>query len=144
MIAGTIIGYIVNTRPVVIDFFFATEHGISVHNLFYFAIFYGIVLLILLPALISGKRAFCHYICWMAPFMIIGMKIRKALRLPGVYILHSNEKCISCKRCATACPMSLGLDEITTNGAITNAECIHCGSCVDICPKKSLSYKMGK
>ena len=141
MIAGTVFGHIVNTQPVEIDFLFGTEHGISVHNPFYYIIYYGIVLLILLPDLISGKRAFCHYICWMAPFMITGEKIRKVLRMPGLHISHSNEKCNSCQRCVKACPMSLGADEILTNGAITNSECINCGSCVDICPQKSLSYK---
>jgi polyferredoxin len=144
MIVGTAFGHIVNTRPVEIDFFFATENGISVHNNFYFMIYYCIVLLILLPALISGKRAFCHYICWMAPFMIFGRKIRTALRLPGVYISHSNESCNSCKRCEMVCPMSLKLEEIATDGAIADPECIQCGSCVDSCTKKSLSYKVGK
>jgi polyferredoxin len=144
LIAGTVFGHIVNTQPVKIDFLFATEYGISVHNLLYYMIYYGIVLLILLPALLSGKRAFCHYICWMAPFMITGVRIRKALRLPGLYISHSNENCISCKLCVKACPMSLSEEEIITNGAITNTECIQCAGCIDICPKKSLSYKMGK
>ena len=141
LIAGTVTGHIMNTQPVEIDFFFATEYGISVHNPFYYMIYYGIILLILLPALISGKRAFCHYICWMAPFMVTGEKIRIALKLPGLHISHSKENCNSCQLCVKACPMSLDADEILTDGAITNTECINCGTCVDICPKKSLSYK---
>jgi len=144
MIAGTVIAHILNTKPVTIDFFFATENGISVHNMFYYMIYYVIILLILLPALISGKRAFCHYICWMAPFMVTGIKIRRALRLPGVFVSHSSENCNSCKRCSMVCPMSLDMEEITTNGAVTNSECIQCGNCIDNCPKKSLSYSLKK
>ena len=144
MIAATVIVHVLNGQPVEVDFFYLTMYGVSVSSIDYYVVYYGIILLILLPAFIAGKRAFCHYICWMAPLMITGRKIGRLFGLPGIYILYSKEKCTMCKRCASVCPMSLGLDEITINGAITRPECIQCGSCVDSCPQKSLSYKMGR
>ena len=33
-------------------------------------------------AVLAGRRAGCHTICWMAPFMIIGRKIRNLAAWP--------------------------------------------------------------
>jgi len=64
-----------------IDFFYDTSYGLSIGDVSSL-IAYLIVLLILivLPAYIFGRRSFCHHICWMAPFMIIGRK--KMMKLP--------------------------------------------------------------
>jgi polyferredoxin len=125
-----------------IDFFYETNHGISVSDISAFIIYYGIILLILLPSFLAGKRAFCHYFCWMAPFMVLGTKIRKLLHLPGLHITAESPKCISCNQCNKACPMSIDVMKTIPSGKIDQAECIQCGACVDICPKKVLAYKM--
>jgi polyferredoxin len=53
-----------------IHFFYQTTHGLSIGDV-YGLITYFIVLLVLivLPAFIVGKRSFCHHLCWMAPFV---------------------------------------------------------------------------
>lgn len=69
-----------------IVFLFETENGISVSTIQSYVIYYGIVCLIFIPSVLCGKRIFCHYFCWMAPFMVLGMKFRKFLHLPGIHI----------------------------------------------------------
>jgi polyferredoxin len=56
-----------------IDFFYQTTHGLSIGNVQgLIAYFIVLIILIVLPAFVIGKRSFCHHICWMAPLMIIG------------------------------------------------------------------------
>ncbi len=126
-----------------VDFLFETEHGISVCSIQSYIIYYGIVCLIIIPSVISGKRAFCHYFCWMAPFMVLGTKLRKLLHLPGIHIKISNkDNCVSCGKCNKVCPMGIDVMSKTKCGVIGNSECIQCGACVDNCPKNVLSYGM--
>jgi polyferredoxin len=126
-----------------INFFYQTEYGISVADPQAYIIYYGIVLLIALPALIGGKRAFCHYFCWMAPFMVIGRGVRRLLRLPSITIaVVDGGNCVSCKKCGGACPMSIDVPALIGRGKIDDAECIQCGACADICPKKVLARKI--
>ena len=117
-----------------------TDHGISIAEIYDYVIYYGVILLILIPAVIFGKRTFCHYFCWMAPFMVTGTKIRKLLHLPGIHIVSEKEKCISCKKCNQKCPMGLNVVELVRNDCDFGTECIQCGACADNCPKKALSY----
>ena len=84
----------------------------------------------------AGKRASCHTICWMAPFMIFGRKIRNAANLPSLQLTSNTEKCINCKVCAKKCPMSLEVNTMVQTGDMENSECILCGSCVDIAQKE--------
>ncbi len=126
-----------------IDFFFETENGISVSTVQSYIIYYGIVCLIFIPSILFGKRAFCHYFCWMAPFMALGTKLRKFLRLPGVHIQATEEnKCVSCGKCKKACPMGIDVAAEMKNGVIHHPECIQCGACVDNCPRNALAYGM--
>ena len=123
-----------------IDFFYMTDHGISVTEIYNYVIYYGVIVLILIPAVFFGKRVFCHYFCWMAPFMIIGTKIRHFLHFPGIRIMSEKEKCISCKKCNQKCPMQINVAEFVQDNRDFGAECIQCGACVDNCPQKALSY----
>lgn len=124
-----------------VDFFFETENGISVSSVQSYTIYYGIVCLILIPAVLFGKRAFCHYLCWMAPFMILGIKLRRALHLPGIHIKAAEKgNCVSCGKCSKVCPMGIDVVSEIKHERITDRECIQCGACIDHCPKGVLVF----
>lgn len=97
-------------------------------------------------SLAAGRRAACHTICWMAPFMIIGRQIRNLARWPSLRLKADPAKCTNCKRCTAGCPMSLDVNGMVQRGAMECSECIVCGSCVDICPKEAIhySFSLGK
>lgn len=135
--------YFSGGKIVAVDFFFETENGISVSDIQSYIIYYGIIFLIFIPAILFGKRVFCHYFCWMAPFMILGTKLRKVLHLPGIHIkISDRDECISCGRCSKVCPMGIDVISETRNKIIGNPECIQCGACIDNCPKNVLTYGM--
>ena len=141
MIAVTVT-FILGKNDVTIDPFYMTDHGISVSGIYNYVIYYGVIMLLVLPALIHGKRAACHYICWMAPFMVIGSSLGRILHLPQIHIEADKDACVKCGQCNGACPMGLNVRSMVSEG--TNAkcsECIQCGACVDVCPKKALKYK---
>jgi polyferredoxin len=123
-----------------VDFFFHTTNGVSLTTPFTYSIYYGIVLLITILALTLGRRAFCHYVCWMAPFMVIGTKIATRLKIPVLHIEADNTKCNGCKKCSEKCPMSLDVKSMVETEKMTNSECVLCGECVDICHKKAIKY----
>ena len=104
-----------------------------------------IVFLFLIPAIVHGKRASCHYICWMAPFMIFGYKLGRVLHLPQLKIKTQKDNCIECGKCSKVCKMSIDVKSFVLSyktNDIRTAECILCGECVSSCPKNVLSYKI--
>jgi ferredoxin-type protein NapH len=100
----------------------------------------GILLLFLVPALAVGRRAACHTICWMAPFMILGRKARNLLGWPALRLSVSDEPCRRCGSCSHACPMSIEVQDLVRRRAMECADCILCGSCVDACKSKLISF----
>ena len=124
-----------------IDFFYMTTYGISVGNI-QSVISYFIVLLVLivLPSFSIGKRSFCHHLCWMAPFMIIGRKVRNFFNWPSLQLQANPEACKHCHTCADNCPMSLPVEDMVQEGNMENVECILCGTCVDGCKQDVLKY----
>jgi polyferredoxin len=124
-----------------VDIFFHTSNGFSLYPSTYI-IYYGVMLIFVLMSLLGGKRAMCHYLCWMAPFMVIGTKLSNLLHLPRLRLRAEKENCIGCKRCTKACPMSLSVQEMAQKGDMKNSECILCGECVDTCPKKVIHYAL--
>ncbi len=142
-IAAVIITFILGKNDITIDPFYMTDHGISVSQIYDYVIYYGVLLLLVLPALIHGKRAACHYICWMAPFMIIGSMVGRFLHLPQLHIEAKKEDCVSCGKCSKVCPMGLDVKQMVAEGRNRSCpECIQCGACVDVCPKKAVEYRM--
>jgi len=125
-----------------IDFLYQTTSGISVANTLSYIVYYAVLLLIVVLSLTTGKRGFCHYACWMAPFMIIGTKIKDLLKIPSLHLTADPAKCIDCKQCTRKCPMSLEVDTMVKKGCMRNTECILCGECVDVCPKSAIKYRV--
>jgi polyferredoxin len=124
-----------------IDFFAGTvDNWIFLFAPYRYMIYLGVILLITILHLLVGKRAFCHSVCWMAPFMVIGMKVSYLLKLPRLRLKSNQDSCIGCKQCSKKCPMSLDVKRMVEMANMKNNECILCGECIDICPKKSISY----
>lgn len=134
--------FIFRKQKLTVDFFYATEHGISIANIYGYVIYYGIILLIFVPCIIFGKRIFCHYFCWMAPFMVIGSKIGNLLHIKRLRLSADKNVCVNCHMCDKCCPMSLNVVEKVQMENMDDNECILCGACVDNCPKKAITYKI--
>ncbi|MBC7234823.1 MAG: 4Fe-4S binding protein [Chloroflexi bacterium] len=104
-------------------------------------IYYIVVLLFLGLSVAIGRRAGCHYLCWMAPFMILGRKLRNLTRWPALHLVAMPERCTQCGRCVATCPMSLPVSDLVQRGDMEHDECILCGNCVDTCPHDSIRYR---
>ncbi len=105
-----------------------------------YVIYYAVIALVLILALTVGKRSFCHHVCWMAPFMIIGRWLSNFLRIPSLRMKANKDACIECHRCDKDCPMSLPVEEMVLRGKFEHRECILCGTCADVCPKGVIVY----
>ena len=127
-----------------VDPFYQTYYGISITGLESAVMFLAIAGLIAGIALVAGRRAACHTICWMAPFMIIGRKIRNSANWPALQLEADRNKCVNCMAYTKNCAMSLDVNEMVQKQEMENTECILCGNCVDICPKKAIKYSFGK
>ena len=126
-----------------IEPFYQTYHGISVSNMYSAVTFLMVGGAIAATAALAGKRSFCHYFCWIAPFMVTGRKISNALGTPSLGLKADKSKCTSCMACTKNCPMSLEANQMVQKGDMENAECILCGTCADGCPKGAIGYKLG-
>lgn len=123
-----------------IDFFYNTDHGISIAKQGAYTIFLVQITFFTVFAILAGKRGFCHYFCPIAVIMIIGRKIRNLIHWPALHLSADMGECTDCKRCSENCPMGLDVNIMVRQGSIENTECILCGSCVDLCPKHAISY----
>jgi ferredoxin-type protein NapH len=100
----------------------------------------GAIALIVPLTAIFGRFASCKYICWQAPFMIIGTKVRDYLKIKGLRLTSDSDKCTSCKVCTLKCPMNLDVMDNVKNGEMGNTECILCGNCIDHCKQKAIYF----
>ena len=125
-------------------FFYQTFYGLSISGPQSIIAFIIVLAIITIPNLVFGRRAMCHFLCWMSPFMIIGQKIGDTLRLPRVRLVSDKSQCINCMTCTKNCPMSLEVNQMVQKGDMTNSECILCGTCVDTCPKQVIRYTFSK
>lgn len=121
-----------------IDVLYHTTNGISVGEPWAYLIYYGVVGLILILALAVGRRSFCHHVCWMAPFMVIGRKLGNLLKFTLLKLKPVKEACNSCMICNKNCPMSLDVNKMVKEGSMENSECILCYTCKDNCPKNAI------
>lgn len=133
--------YFYSGKIIAVDFFFETENGISVSSVQSYVIYYGMICLIFIPSILFGKRIFCHYFCWMAPFMILGTRFRRILHLPGIHIKAVKKgDCVSCGKCSNVCPMGIDVMREIEHERINSQECIQCGACIDNCAKNVLAF----
>ena len=128
-----------------IDFFYQTTYGISIGNLQSFLVYlFVLLILIVLPGFVLGRRSFCHHLCWMAPFMIIGRHLRNTTKWPSLHLSAKSDLCIHCKACTEKCPMSLPVDSMVKDSFMENQECILCGNCADCCTAKVITISFLK
>lgn len=93
-IISIIICFIFRKNEITIDFFYMTDHGISISDIYSYIIYYGVIFLIFIPSVVFGKRVFCHYFCWMAPFMVIGSKIGSLFPIKRTGLSADKSACI--------------------------------------------------
>ena len=124
-----------------LDFFYQTRYGLSVDSvqslITYFVVLF---VLIIIPAFVFGKRSFCHHICWMAPFMIIGRGFRNRFKWVSLRLKTYPENCNHCHTCSDNCPMSLPVEAMVNQNKMETAECILCGTCIDGCEHNAIEY----
>ena len=106
----------------------------------WYVIYFVVVALFLGAALLLGRRAGCHTVCWMAPFMILGRKLRNTVRWPSLRLAADPAACRECGSCTRTCPMSLDVQAMVKRGDMEDGECILCGTCVDGCPNSALRF----
>ena len=132
------------------DLLLDTQNGISVAGdadrpiLFAYIIYYMVIGLFVALSVFVGRRSGCHTICWMAPFMILGRKLRNTLAWPALRLKADPARCTDCLTCNANCPMSLDVNGLVKSGHMEHTECILCGSCVDGCPSKAIVYSFSK
>jgi polyferredoxin len=128
-----------------IDPFYMTDYGVSITSIYGYFIYLPVVALILIPSLIFGRHTFCHSLCWISPWMVLGSKIKEKLNFPSYRLTADTKNCISCRKCSKVCPMSIDVMALVQNEAgMYHNECILCGECVEACPKNALKLSFSK
>jgi polyferredoxin len=103
-----------------------------------------VVLIFVVLAALVGRRAGCHTICWMAPFMMMGRWIRNRFGWPALRLQANAAACSDCMTCTRSCPMSLDVNAMVKQERMEHPECILCGTCVDGCAKAAIRYAFEK
>jgi ferredoxin-type protein NapH len=111
--------------------------------LFAYIIYYTVIGLFVGLAVFAGRRAGCHTICWMAPFMIIGRWMRNRFGWASLRLQADASACRDCKTCTRNCPMSLDVHTMVKREFMENPECILCGTCVDNCDRHAIRFSFG-
>ena len=125
----------------VVDPLFMTHGGLPMLGIAGHVVYYGVMILIVILTFIGGRRQFCHTLCWMAPFMVIGSKVKDFFNYPSLKIQADPSKCVDCGQCNKKCSMGLDVKNLVKEGNIKNSECVLCGECVDACRSHVFSYK---
>lgn len=137
-----ILGFILAGGIQGIDPLYLTETGISVDEPLKYITYYGVIGILFLTTVMIGRRGACHALCWMSPFMVLGMTLGEKLRIPRFKVRAQAQLCVSCHKCDQACPMSIDVNEQVKTGTIDSTDCILCGACVDACAKDVLSTRL--
>lgn len=129
-----------------VDLAYQTQNGISVAGapdrpiVFAYVIYYIVIFLFTGLAVVVGRRAGCHTVCWMAPFMIIGRWVRNRFGWASLRLQADASACTSCRLCTSGCPMSLDVNSMVQRENMEDPECILCGTCVDNCKTGVIRY----
>jgi polyferredoxin len=123
-----------------VDFLYQTRSGVSVTDLPGLIAYVSVVSTFALLALVVGRRAGCHTLCWMAPFMVIGRRVRNVLAWPALRLKTNPAACVQCGTCTRACPMSIDVTRRVRTGRLETQDCILCGNCVDTCEHSAIRY----
>lgn len=123
-----------------VDPLFGIKYGISMGEPQNYIIFYFFLALFMILSIAVGRRSFCHHVCWMAPFMVLGRKARNLFAWPSLKLKAKPAVCRQCHLCDRHCPMSLGVESMVLKGDMENSECILCGSCIDHCNAGAVRY----
>ena len=123
-----------------VNFLHLTDAGVSVDEPVKYITYYLVVFLFIGLAVLAGRRAGCHTMCWMASFMIIGRWIRNRFGWASLRLVADASACADCKKCTSNCPMSLDVNSMVQMEQMENVECILCGTCVDNCSKNAIRY----
>ncbi|PDW03779.1 4Fe-4S binding protein [Candidatus Viridilinea mediisalina] len=126
-----------------IDPFYNLAGGLSINEIAWYPIFLLVNGLALGLAVFAGRRGFCHAICWMAPFMVVGQRLGAALRLPRLRLYTTPSACTGCQVCTRSCPMSLPVHSIVQSERQISDDCILCGNCVDNCKHQAIRFGFG-
>jgi ferredoxin-type protein NapH len=105
-----------------------------------YALFYAMAVGVFVLVLILGRRGMCNYFCPMSVVFMTVTAIKDRLGIPSLHLNADPENCIRCKKCTSACPMSLPVQEMVKEGRMQNPECIVCGNCGDACPKSVIRF----
>jgi polyferredoxin len=139
-LATIVLGFIKAGGINKVDFTYMTQHGISAADPGGYIMYAFITLLFLGGALLFGRRAVCHGICWMAPFMILSSKAKNLLRTPSLHLEAAPDACVNCGLCNRKCTMGLDVANMVLQEKMDSNECILCGECVDVCNKQAIRY----
>ena len=128
-----------------VDLTWMTWHGISVTGLPGLIALVSVTAVVAVLALVVGRRAACHTICWMAPFMIFGAKLRNRFGWPSLRLAADTGACRDCGACSRSCPMSIDVSALVKAGDLRSSDCILCASCADGCPRNviRLTFRSG-
>ncbi|MDO9324232.1 MAG: 4Fe-4S dicluster domain-containing protein [Methanoregula sp.] len=130
----------IGAGSLVVNPLFQMGNGIPPWSLGAYLIFYAIILVVFAIAIVLGRRGMCNYFCPMSVVFMAITKLKDTIRFPSFHLEAQPDNCIHCKKCTTACPMSLNVEEMVQAKKMQNPECILCGSCVDTCPKNVIRF----
>lgn len=114
--------------------------GLAINEPSWYIIFLAVNGLTLGLAIVAGRRGFCHSVCWMAPFMIVGRRLGNLLRLPALRLRVEPASCTGCHICTRSCPMSLDVEQLVRVGSLEHSDCILCGTCADSCRPAAIRF----
>jgi ferredoxin-type protein NapH len=143
-LGAILIAFISSIGSIKIDFFYLTESFASVDNIQKLIFYYVIIILLSLMPIFLGKRATCHYLCPMSILNVAGTKIKNAINMPSLRLQADSSKCVSCKQCTKACPMSLKVHDMVKKENMNNGDCILCGECCKACNTTAIKRVYGK
>lgn len=126
-----------------VDPLYSTSGGMPLRSVEGYVVYFLVVLLMVVLSLVFGTRTFCHSLCWMAPFMVAGSKIKEALGYPSLRLLTRAERCTGCGQCTRKCPMGLKVEAMVKSGKLYNSECILCGECAHVCRSRAVGLGIG-